>query len=78
MNNKEHISVEGLRKIVSIKASINLKLSSNLMNAFPGILPAIIPKTEERKILNYNWLAGFTDAEGCFFVAHKKSQGSKW
>jgi hypothetical protein len=38
------------------------------MNAFPDIVPAIIPKMEERKILNYNWLAGFTDAEGCFFL----------
>lgn len=77
IKNKEHLSIEGLRKILSIKSSINLKLSSSLMNAFPDIVAAIIPKMEERKILNYNWLAGFTDAEGCFFVAHKKSQASK-
>lgn len=74
---KEHFSVEGLRKIVAIKASINLKLSSNLKNAFPNIVPITIPKIEDRKILNYNWIAGFTDAEGCFFIAHKKSQASK-
>lgn len=74
---KEHFSVEGLRKIVAIKASINLKLSSNLKNAFPNIVPVTIPKIEDRKILNYNWIAGFTDAEGCFFIAHKKSQASK-
>jgi hypothetical protein len=54
IKNKEHLSIEGLRKIVSIKASINLKLSSSLMNAFPDIVAAIIPKMEERKILNYN------------------------
>ena len=47
------------------------------MNAFPDIVPAIIPEMKDRKILNYNWLAGFTDAEGCFFVVHKKSQASK-
>ena len=77
IKNKEHLSIEGLRKIVSIKASINLKLSSSLMKAFLNIVPAIVPEMKDRKILNYNWLAGFTDAEGCFFVAHKKSQASK-
>jgi len=30
------------------------------MNAFPDIVPAIIPEMKDRKILNYNWLAGFT------------------
>jgi hypothetical protein len=54
IKNKEHLSIEGLRKIVSIKASINLKLSSSLMNAFPDIVPAIIPEMKDRKILNYN------------------------
>jgi hypothetical protein len=43
---KEHFSClpEGLRKIVAIKASINLKLSSTLKNAFPYIVPVTIPK----------------------------------
>jgi hypothetical protein len=54
LQNKEHLSIEGLRKIVSIKASINLKLSSNLSNAFPGIVPVTIPRIEDRKISNYN------------------------
>ena len=62
---------------MAIKASINLKLSSSLKNAFPNIVPATIPIIEDRKIFNYNWIAGFTDAEGCFFIAHKKSQSSK-
>lgn len=76
IKNKEHLYIEGLKKIVSIKASINLKLSYNLMNVFPDVVPADIPEFKDRKILNYNWLAGFTDAEGCFFVANKKSQAS--
>jgi len=33
------------------------------MNVFPDIVSADIPELEDRKILNYNWLAGFTDAE---------------
>ena len=54
---------------MAIKAYINLKLSNNLRNDFPDIVPVIIPKIEDRKILNYNWIAGFTDAEGCFFYS---------
>lgn len=74
---KEHLSVDGLKKIVALKASINLKLSSELKNAFPDVVPATIPVMENRKITDYNWIAGFTDAEGCFFIAHKNSKLSK-
>ena len=37
MNGKEHLTKEGLEKIVSIKGSINLGLSSKLKAAFPNI-----------------------------------------
>lgn len=39
MTGKEHITKEGLLKIVSIKSSINRGLSSELYAAFPNILP---------------------------------------
>jgi len=38
---KEHLNKEGLLKIVSIKASLNLGLSEQLKAAFPNIIPAI-------------------------------------
>ena len=41
MNNKEHLTSEGLIKIISIKASINNGLSSVLTEAFPP--PSITP-----------------------------------
>jgi hypothetical protein len=41
--NKEHITMEGLSKIVAIKASINKGLSPNLKDAFTNILPVDIP-----------------------------------
>ena len=53
---------------MSIKASINLKLLSNLMNVLSGIIRPIIPKMDDRKILNYNLLAVSSDAKGCFFL----------
>jgi hypothetical protein len=36
---KEHLTSEGLAKIVAIKGSMNLGLSSKLKAAFPNILP---------------------------------------
>ena len=43
--NKEHITEEGLRKIVAIKASMNLGLSEELKTAFPNITPQDMPLT---------------------------------
>lgn len=44
MANREHLTVEGLLKIVSIKASMNRGLSDKLKKAFPGINPEERPK----------------------------------
>jgi hypothetical protein len=35
--NKEHLTQEGLYKLVSIKGSLNLGLSSELKSAFPDV-----------------------------------------
>ena len=43
MKNKEHLTDEGLNKIVSIKASINKGLSDELKAAFPQCIPVIKP-----------------------------------
>lgn len=37
---KEHLNKEGLLKIVSLKASLNLGLSEQLKAAFPEVIPA--------------------------------------
>jgi hypothetical protein len=39
IDRKEHLTEEGLRKIVAIKAAINLGLSDKLKEAFPYIVP---------------------------------------
>lgn len=75
---KKHLTLEGLNRIISIKASLNSKeISENLKLTFPNIIPALIPEIKDREIKDLNWLAGFTDAEGCFFIALKKSSYSK-
>ncbi len=82
INQKEHLTEEGLRKIVAIKAAINLGLSVKLKKAFPDIIPAqrFLVETNEvspciPKIYDSNWLAGFTSADGCFLVSIRKSGG---
>jgi hypothetical protein len=78
MKQGKHLTLEGLSKIVSIKAILNKGVLSEVLSlAFPDLEPALRPEIKDRKIQDLNWLAGFTDAEGCFFIALKKSPGSK-
>ena len=66
--NKEHLTEEGIGKIVGIKASINKGLSDELKTAFPDIIPVPRPQVEDPEIKDPHWLAGFTSAEGCFLI----------
>ena len=70
---KEHLTREGIEKLVAIKASMNLGLSDELKAAFPEIVPIQRPLVGDQKITDPYWLAGFTSAEGCFSVITKKS-----
>jgi len=38
---KQHLTMEGLTKLVSIKASLNLGLSEKLQESFPNIVPSV-------------------------------------
>lgn len=68
MNAKEHITSEGLQKVVNIKASMNKGLSKELAESFPNTVGLSRPLVEGQKIQYPYWLAGFTSAEGCFYV----------
>ena len=50
VKNKQHLSKEGLRKIVSIKASLNWGLSSILENSFANIIPCPRPSVSDFQI----------------------------
>lgn len=66
--NKEHLSLEGLLKLVSIKATLNWGLSEKLLDSFPSIKPVDRPKVEDNSIKNFNWIRGFIEGEGSFQV----------
>jgi hypothetical protein len=50
--NKEHLTPEGLLKIIAIRASINNGLSESLKEAFPGIIPVMRPERNNISIYN--------------------------
>ena len=71
---KEHLTLEGLHKIIAIRASMNRGLSEKLKLAFPDVVAVERPLVENAKIPDPNWLAGFTSAEGCFMVRITESK----
>jgi hypothetical protein len=95
INQKKHLTIEGLKEIVSVRGAMNLGLTDALIESFPGISP------KERPVTQFNfsnpgtptpevrgwsvhgwrlspyWFAGFTEAEGCFFVSVHKSNSYK-
>lgn len=66
---KEHLTLEGLNKLVGIKASMNRNnLPLTLSTVFPDIIPVKRPLTQDQEIKNPFWFSGFTSAEGSFFA----------
>lgn len=55
----------------------NSETPDSLNIAFPNTVLIVRPYIKVRKIKSLQWLAGFTYAEGYFFVALKKPPGSK-
>jgi len=43
INNKEHMTLIGLQKIVNLKASLNTGNSDELKTAFPDTIPVVRP-----------------------------------
>jgi hypothetical protein len=74
VNHKEHLTTEGIHKIISIRASINNGLSDKLKAYFSNIMPTTRPIVKLAKNIDPNWLAGFVDAEGSFIVSIYKSK----
>jgi hypothetical protein len=59
MNRKEHLTMEGIRKIIAIKSSMNIGLNDKLKEAFPDTIPVQRPVKKLPKSLDYYRFAGF-------------------
>jgi hypothetical protein len=67
LNKKEHLTLEGIRKILSIKASMNNGLNETIKADFPNIIP-VLRDNIESKDLNPHWINGFIEGEGSFWI----------
>jgi len=72
MARKEHLTKDNFDKILSLRANLNLGMSEKLRSYFPNIVPVIRPEVSLRKISSPQWLTGFIDGEGCFFINVQK------
>ena len=68
MNCKEHLTSEGLAKIINIKASMYNGLNKELQEAFPNTVPVLTSTSYTPVNIEPNWLAGFVSGEGCFSI----------
>ena len=74
IKNKEHLTIEGIQKIVNLRASINLGSSESLNEAFPNTVPVERPIIEDITLDDPYWFAGFASGEACFTVNIYKSK----
>lgn len=65
-----HLTLEGLKAILNIRASINRGLTPALKEAFPGYVPVTRPLVDVYKLLPLHpyWIAGFAAGDGSFMV----------
>lgn len=68
MKNKEHLTLDGLKKILSYKASLNLGLSEELKDKFSDIEAVKRPLIIDKDIPSPYWVAGFTTGYGSFYL----------
>ena len=75
INNKAHLSIEGLHQIINIKAAMNLGIDEEIKKEFNNIVSVNRPLTiEAENIPDPQWIAGFVNGEGTFDVKIYKSK----
>ena len=70
MKKGEHLTSEGLKSIINIRASMNRGLTPALKESFPDHVPASRPLVDIHKLLPIHpyWIAGFASGDGSFLV----------
>ena len=78
MENKAHYTIEGLREIINIKASLNKGLSTlwgeAIKSEFINIKPVLRQRVITNNISDPSWITGFVNGEGTFDVKIYTSQ----
>jgi LAGLIDADG endonuclease len=75
----KHLTAEGLRKILALKASMNKGLNEKFKQEFPNLIASPRPEVLSSLIpFNLKWLLGFIEAEGSFFCLVRKNPSQKF
>lgn len=74
INEKKHLTEDGINEIISIRSSMNKGLSNTLKILFPNINQVERLLIYPQVIQSPLWLIGFIDGEGCFYVKIKKGK----
>ena len=69
---KEHKSIEGIYKLIGIKASLNKGILEKLKTSFPNVVPVERPVVALPETIDPYWFAGFTSGDGCFSCSARK------
>jgi len=77
MNSKQHLTIEGLERIVGIKTFMNRGISNTLKLAFPNVTSVKRSVFVNQGNIDPNWLAGFTSGDGSFIINTYKTSRSK-
>ena len=70
---KEHLTIDGFKRILDIRASLNKGLSPELKEAFPNIQPVVRTEYVFKGIPNPSWISGFATGDSSFRVSIEKS-----
>lgn len=74
MQRREHLTAEGLQKIINIRASLNRGLTPLLLEAFPNTVALARPLLPLSIKLDPQWVVGFTSGDGCFKISIRESK----
>ena len=75
MQNKAHLTPEGLQEIINIKSSLlrpNLGISDELKFHFINTVPVKRQTIQTNEIQDFNWISGFVSGDGNFFFIFLK------
>ena len=72
MQRGEHLTIEGIQKIVNIRASLNKGLTTVLKTAFPNSITfSILPVPLNNTKLHPQWIADLTSGDFCLKLKSK-------
>ena len=77
MINKEHLTLDGLKKVLSFKASLNWGLSEELKVKYSDIEAVKRPLILDKDIPSPFWVAGFTTGDGSFYLTIRANKLNK-